>query len=287
MLLLGLLPVALRRPLAGALARTWWYACPIRKQTVLSNLARAFPERDAAWRRDTAIRCMRHFIWMLLESREGGARDEAYYRSKVCEVAGEENLLRAREAGRGAVIGITAHLGNWELFGAYQAVVKKDKVAVLAKPMHNPLANRRITEAREKTGMRVIQFSRNMRPVLKAIQEKYLVGFLADQDARRNGIFVPFFGEPASTFTGPALFAHHCDVPFFMATCVRVGDGERYRIRFYPPVAPDPKADRDVDIERLTRIHVKLLEEAIRECPEQYFWFHKRWKSRPKTKKIA
>ena len=156
-------------------------------------------------------------------------------------------------------------------------------MAVLAKPLHNPLIERRVANARKERKYEVI-YTRgdDLRSIIRIARQGRPLGFVADQDARRTGLFVDFFGRPASTFQGPAVFAHRLGIPLLFGTCCRTAPRGPFRMRFAPPILPDPKADREQEVARLTRAHVALLEQAIREHPEQYFWFHKRWKTRPR-----
>jgi KDO2-lipid IV(A) lauroyltransferase len=277
-------PVAWLPGLARFLALFWDLVLPFRKKTVLRNLEYAFPERPRAWRRKTARRCAEHFAGMALEFarlRRGGP--EALRRRVAPEIEGIERYEAARAGGTSFII-VSGHLGNWEIATSYLAAFHGLRMAVLAKPLHNPLVEREVERVRRSRGYEVIVTRDFLRPIARVVREKRPLGFLADQDARKSGIFVPFFGKPASTFQGPALFAYRFNLPVLVTTCLRSKRDGRYHIRFLPPIHPDPKADRDAEIERLTRAHVDLLEAAIREAPEQYFWFHRRWKTQPKKR---
>jgi KDO2-lipid IV(A) lauroyltransferase len=106
------------------------------------------------------------------------------------------------------------------------------------------------------------------------------VALLADQDARRSGIFVNFFGTPASTFQGPAQFAYRAGCPIVCCYIVRRKD-ETHTAVFFPPIYPRADGERDAEIRRLTEEHTKILEGYVSRYPDHYFWAHKRWRTKP------
>jgi len=104
---------------------------------------------------------------------------------------------------------------------------------------------------------------------------------LPDQDARRAGIHVPFFGRPASTHTGPARLAIAANAPIGVGVMERSGRG-RFRARVLRVLTPDPSAEEEAEVRRLTVEMTKALEEAIRGRPDHWYWLHRRWKTPPK-----
>ncbi|MBN1865743.1 lysophospholipid acyltransferase family protein [Candidatus Sumerlaeota bacterium] len=280
----GLSP-AVQRATARFLSWVWFYVLPLRKRVVLENLARAFPDRPFRWRRRTARRCFQHFVRMMGFEFPAMLRfDKADFRRWLPAIEGMEHCDAAGGDTRSWIF-VSGHLGNWELGVARLAVVEGQRTTVLAKPLHNPLVERDVARVRRERGYDVVYTRDNMRPVVTAVRQGRALAFLADQDARRAGIMAPFFSVPASTATGPAYFAHRLNLPIVVGFCVRDKGTDAYRLRFYPPIVPNPEADRETEIERLTRAHVALLEQAIREAPEQYFWFHRRWKTQPREAK--
>jgi KDO2-lipid IV(A) lauroyltransferase len=103
---------------------------------------------------------------------------------------------------------------------------------------------------------------------------------LGDQDARRNGVFVPFMGRLASTPTGPAWLSLATGAPIVFGTCLRAPDG-RYAARLFPPLFPEGDAADVEAVRALTARHTELLEREVRARPESWFWLHKRWKTAP------
>jgi KDO2-lipid IV(A) lauroyltransferase len=97
---------------------------------------------------------------------------------------------------------------------------------------------------------------------------------------------VDFFGTPASTAEGAAMFAHRLNLPLLCTFSIRNNDALRtLRIEIAPAIFPDPTTERDADVLRLTQTHAKYLEDVVRRHPGSYFWLHRRWKTRPKNKR--
>lgn len=284
----------------------------VRRRVVEENLRRAFPDAPEAWHRKIAARVFPHIareaVALLLLS--GLSTDRV--RSRI-RFEGRELVRDAVEAGRGGII-LTGHIGNWEVGGGATALSGIPLDAVV-QAQSNPLVDRRLRRTREMLGVRVIYRQDAPREVLRSLRRGRMVALLADQNARAGGVFVDFFGVPASTARGPAIFARRTGAPVILATAVRLpGWRARYRLRFRlldagdaddaeeasegvasggradvaedgggggdAPVLRDP-ARRD---EELIRRYHAALEEAIREVPEQYFWPHKRWKTRPEDR---
>lgn len=249
----------------------------IRRDVVDQNLLRAFPEKDVAWRERVARESYRHLGREGLAIAALGSRSAAEIRERT-PITGWDRLKDAIDRGRGVVM-VTAHFGNWELAGASLAV-RGIGVDGIVQRQRNPFVDRDIVAVREALGFRVIDRRHASKLVLPALQEGRVVGFVADQDARRNGVFVPFFGTPASTHRGAALFAIRSGAPLFVGVAIRRDDGT------YDCRASEIEADRsgplDAAVLRLTAAFTLRLEDEIRTAPEQYFWMHKRWKTRPR-----
>lgn len=264
-----------RNRLGTGLGRLGYSGVRIRRSLVESQLRHAFPDRDERWIRETARAAYEHLgreTLAMLSAAERGV-DEVRART---DVEGLDDLEHALGLGRGVVIA-TGHFGNWEIGGAAVAA-RGVALDVVAQRQANPLFDRRIVESRQRLGMRVIERGRAPREALRALRNGRAVAFVADQNAGRHGVFVPFFGRSASTHRGPALLALRADAPMFIGTAERVGD--RYMIRLVP-IEVDRSGPLTAAEERLTAAFTAALEAQIRRAPEQYFWHHRRWKTRP------
>lgn len=250
----------------------------IRRRVVDRQIAAAFPELSEAEVARIARGAYAHLGRVVGESavvpslgREGALR-------MFESVAGWEHVERAIDRGRGLIL-VTGHVGNWELAGTYVAS-RGVPVDVIVRRMANPLFDAFLNDTRLRLGMTVVYDQEAVRRTPRALNAGRAVGILADQGGKGiAAIHVPFFGRPARTPHGPAVFALRGDVPLVFAVAVREPSGS-YRMSF-EPVLVERTGDRERDIEAVVRRYTGILERWVRAYPEQYFWHHHRWKRQP------
>jgi KDO2-lipid IV(A) lauroyltransferase len=184
----------------------------------------------------------------------------------------------ALSQGRGLIF-VTGHLGNWELGGAYLAA-RGLPIDAIVRRMKNPLFDRYLTETRSRFGIHVVHDADAVRRTPRSLREGRAVVFLADQGVLGlASTFVPFFGRPAKTPRGPAVFALRLNVPVVFGAAVRQPSG-KYRLVFEPVEVVDT-GDRDRDVDAIVARYTATLERWVRRYPEQYFWHHRRWRRQP------
>ncbi len=274
----GLMALGTPRDLraAEALGRGFCRTVGLRRAVVRANLRRAFPAAPDGWIRETAAAAYAHFTREMLVA----MRFPDLSRDEVLATGRGEDLeaLRAAVAGGRGVVVATGHFGNWE--AGIQAIAARGiPCAAVAQRQKNPLFDAAMNRGRERFGTVVIDRRHATRGALRALARGRAVFFVADQNAGSHGVFVPFFGHLASTHRGPALLAARAGVPVFAMVHRRVGDWS-YRIETRR-VADAVPTDPDEGVRAVTAEFTAFLEEQIRRAPEQYFWFHRRWKSRP------
>lgn len=235
----------------------------------------AFPERDRGWVEATARACFEHVgrESLSLAALARGGVDEVRRRVEVFE--GLDALRAAVDEGRGVVIA-SGHFGNWELAGSAMPAFGLPADAVMQR-LKNPRLTTFIQELRARLGMGLINRVDAWDPMIESLAARRIVAFVADQDARHRGVFVPFFGRLASTHRSPALLALRTGAPFFVGGANRVGN-RRYHawaVRLDPP----PGVGVKEQVADLTRRWTAELERRVRLYPEQYFWHHRRWKT--------
>lgn len=187
-------------------------------------------------------------------------------------------LANARASG--AVV-LTAHLGNWELF-AYAHALFGHPVTVVHRPMRNGRIDEAIIGVRSRSGTRSIAKKAAAREAIRALRNGEMVAIPADQNqTRRYGVFADLFGLPASTTPGPARLAMLTGAPIYPAFLIRDGETDRHRLEFFPALPMAETGDRDADIATNTRRCNAVIEQMLRAHPEQWIWFHKRWRTRP------
>ena len=195
----------------------------------------------------------------------------------MLEIEGIEHLEQALAEGKGVVV-FTGHFGNWELMGAVVASLGYPVDAV-ARKQNSSGADEFMAEVRRQYGLRIHERGFSLRAAFRALKQGRMLALLADQDARGRGWFVDFFNQPSSTFSGPVQLAQRLGAPIVPAFFVRT-DRPGYRLVFCPPrqVAPDASIEEmQNQLQELTT----TLEDTIRQYPEQWFWIHRRWKTKP------
>ncbi len=181
--------------------------------------------------------------------------------------------------GKGVVL-VGSHFGNWELMAAAGALAGYP-ISAVAKPMKHSFWNDVINEIREASGVKIIARDGSAFSIVKRLKRNEIVGILADQNMRRQNVFVDFFGMKASTTTGPALLALKTGAALVPAFMLRNGSG-KYRLIIEEPVQVTPTGDLEADTVSLTQKHAAVLEEYVRKYPSQWLWLHRRWRTRPK-----
>jgi KDO2-lipid IV(A) lauroyltransferase len=150
----------------------------------------------------------------------------------------------------------------------------------IARPLDNPYLDRYLNRFRTGTGQEIVSKYDVLRQMGEFLHRNKIVIFLADQDARRHGLFVPFFGRPASTFKAPAVMALRHGVPLLMADIYRTGFFRHEGI-VHPPLEIPPGMKGEEAVRHLVTAYTARLEGFVRRHPEQYLWLHRRWKTRP------
>ncbi|RJP85267.1 MAG: hypothetical protein C4518_16730 [Desulfobacteraceae bacterium] len=188
------------------------------------------------------------------------------------------HLEQAMREGNGMIL-LTAHFGNWEMLGAW-LTWKGFPLRVVGKPLTNPRLDDLITETRNQAGYINIARGTETREIIKTLKQGCPLGILMDQDTRVKGVFVDFFGKKANTPVGPVLLARRFKIPIIPAF-MHLEPDMTYHVECLPPIIPsetgDPEHDILADVQRCTAVY----EAIIREYPEQWVWFHQRWRRRP------
>jgi KDO2-lipid IV(A) lauroyltransferase len=199
----------------------------------------------------------------------------------LLEVENEEALTKAIQAEKGVIL-LAMHSGNWELISAYaKRSGLKMKAATTNFP--DPRINELIESQREHGNMEILRrgTSSAIRKLLSCLREKEVLVLAIDQDTNVLSTWVPFFGIPAKTPVGAAVFALKTGASVVSYNVIRQPNGT-FRMRFETLgnfVRQHPEMEQDVySVTRKMNLH---LEQRIREHPQQWAWFHRRWRHRP------
>ncbi|MCA6072372.1 MAG: lysophospholipid acyltransferase family protein [Endomicrobium sp.] len=263
------------------LAFVLFHFVPVRKNQVLQNITLSFPEKSRkeviAIARKTYKTFTKVFVDMFFISKMPDSEIEKML------IYDNEVIDKTLARGKGLVL-LSAHFGNWELSAL--AFAKKYTVALIVAKQSNDFVDMMINSFRNKKGFNVIDFQRDdkmsFRRIVGALRKNQVLAILGDQDAGRQGIFLPFFGRLASTPKGPAFFAIRAGSPIITAFGVRQKDGSmKMKVKEIPMPST---GDEEKDIEIINSIYNNRLEKVIRENPDQWFWFHRRWNTLPNEK---
>ncbi len=185
-----------------------------------------------------------------------------------------ERLDGALAEGRGCII-ITAHYGNWELL-ARKLVISGYKVNVIARDSDDPGMTGIATRIRESAGYRVFDKDQPIVGAFRGLKNNEILGILPDQN-ESEGIFVDFFGRPASTAVGPALLSLRSGAPIVPVFAPATTNG-KYKATAYPRIEFSSTGDSDRDVHDLTALINEAIEQQIRRDPSKWLWLHDRWK---------
>jgi Kdo2-lipid IVA lauroyltransferase/acyltransferase len=257
-----------------------WWTLRSRRTVAIGNLTRAFGgELGRADIGRLARRSFHHVGMNIAEVCVLLFRSRATLLRRM-ELVGHEHLEKAAAEGKGILL-LSAHLGNWELL-ALAHVLSAFELSIVVRPLDEPLLQRLAERFRRRSGVELIGKRRALRDILDALRRGRMVGILLDQNSSRSeGVFVPFFGVPASTSKGLAIISLRSGAPVVPVFIRRV-DGGHHRVEVEPPL-PVPA---DGDVRAYTAAFTRTIEAAIRRTPEQWFWMHERWRTQPRPEML-
>ena len=262
----------------GRIARLVYKPFGIRRGVVERQIAAAFPGQSPAAVVSLAGRSYESLGRTSIETATMPGTSAKEILERVERVEGWEFVERGLAQGTGVIL-VTGHLGNWELGGAYFAA-RGVPIDVVARGMANPIFEAYVNRTRRKIGMEVIHDKDAVRRTPRSLRDNRCVAFVSDHDALGlASTFVPFFGRPAKTPRGPAVFALRFAVPVLFVAIVRERSG-KYAV-LIEPVPVHPTGDREADIDAIVLAYTQMLEHYVRQYPDQYFWQHRRWRRQP------
>ena len=244
----------------------------------MANLQAVFGDAlSPAGAQELARRAFQHFAMVMIEiaffSRL--VRPSTFRKHvRFCNLDVVEN---ARRNGQG-VIFVTAHFGNWELGGVVMAHLGR-RLHSVYRPLDNPLLDRYVIRTRRMSTQQVIPRKGALAKLLRVLRRGGDVAFLVDQHAGSEGVWVDFFGRPASTTPAPALLSLRTNAPIITAYTRRIDRGFKFEMVLDRPIQVESTGDRQRDVERITTAINARIESYIRRAPEQWLWLHRRWRT--------
>lgn len=280
---LGVLPRWMARATGARMAAILLWFRPSLRRTALFNLRLAFPEWTKARRRRTLRGLVRQIGWMAAEF----AHFPKYSRENIKRLVvldGFENFAAAQARRRG-ILFLTGHMSAWEL-APFAHALYGHPLHFLVRPIDNARVDALVNRYRCLSGNRPIEKNQSARTILGVLREGGTVGILADHNTSpEEGVFVNFFGIPASTTTGVARIALRTDAAVLPGYLCWDENLRKYRLRFEPTVELARTGDEQKDILENTQRFTRVVEEYARAHPDQWLWVHKRWNNRPPGEK--
>jgi len=240
------------------------------------NLALAFPNMVEDERRRMAREVSHHFGRVALDTLRIQRLGPDELLREVTAV-GEEHVNVAASGDRG-IIYLTAHLGLWEVAGLAGGLIRSEPILAVNRPLDNPLLEDEVTRFRGRFGNVPLGKRNILRAILRQLADKGSVAFLIDQRVTaRVGVEVPFFGQPTLTHPILARVVRKMRAPVVPVCALWEGPG-RYSLTAFEPVLPDDLTEEELADVPLTARLSAIIERMIRQRPEQYLWFHDRWR---------
>ena len=275
---LSAIPRELRRDILVGMFRLFYYLSPRQRFITIHNLRRAFPEKSVNEIKKVARGAYRTLAITVADFFEIPSLTKDNIGNLV-EVEGLEYYTKALEKNKGILL-LGAHFSNWELTAAAISLVLKPAV-ITYRPLDSPTLDNLVLWVRSCTGNVLIDKEHAMRKMLRGLAHNEIVATMIDQNmAWHEGVFVDFFGRPACTTNGLALLALHMDAPVVPGYILRLENG-KYRMVIKEEIAVIRTGDKDADILINTQNFSRFIEDTVREYPDQWFWMHQRWKTKP------
>ncbi len=278
LMILGLIVRSMSRRKSTALAHFIgsfvFHILKVRRPLVEENLVLTFPEKSRDEILDIARQVYRNQAENIIEILRLPMIKTAEDAARLVDIDGRLLLEKTVALHKGGVI-VSAHFGNWELFGLCGGLLVAPLVAVI-KPLKNPEVNNQINAWRTRFGNRMVYDAQAVREGLRTLQSGGLLSILGDQSDRNGAFFMEFLGRRAPVFLGPAFLALKAKVPLFVCMCHRTGDG-RYAVDIEEIDMTGLGSSR-ADAEQLAGRYTKVMERYIYRYPEEWFWLHDRWK---------
>jgi KDO2-lipid IV(A) lauroyltransferase len=271
---ISLLPLPMLAWCGDSLGVVLYYIHPGRREIATINICKCFPELTPEAQKQMVKSNFRVFGQALLDM--GIAWWASPQRlGRLVKISGREHYDRAIADGKNVIL-LVPHFVGLEI-GVVRLSQERPMCAVF-RHVDNEVLRLFMEKGRTRFGLTLIEYNKPLITLVKKVREGLPLYYLPDQDARkRSPAFAPFFGIPTATFTALGRLAKITAAVVIPCFCRQLPGGKGYEIAFEPPLAGFPTNDPVNDAERMNR----EIERAVRETPEQYFWLHKRFKTRP------
>ncbi|MFL5329291.1 MAG: lysophospholipid acyltransferase family protein [Gemmataceae bacterium] len=278
------LPMTWARGLANMLAALAFRVDRRHRDVAKENLRHAFPNRYDDTQLDELVKNVyRHFVGLVVEIAVLPRKLHTHNWRKYMDLENGHLILDGLTSSRPLLI-VTGHFGNWELAGFALGLLGFKTYAV-ARVLDNPHLEKFLKSFRQKTGQTILAKKGDFDQMQDLLTAGAAIATLADQDAGPRGLFVDYFGRPASTFKSIALLAMEYNVPLLVIGTPKISPPMYYHVVAEDFIDPAEYADRPDAAKAITQRYTHAIERLVRRDPGQYFWLHRRWKHQPPVRK--
>jgi KDO2-lipid IV(A) lauroyltransferase len=263
------------RRLASVLARVLFYLIRVRRNVVISNISKAFPEKKADEIRKIAFENYRNTLITFFEMMVCSSLSN----NEVLEQMEHESFIKLNEeiANHKSLLLVTAHLGGWEFSIVSLPLIIKRIFNVLVREQSNPGVTEWLRKSRSSSGCNIIPANISIRHLYEALKREEIVIIAGDQRGDAHGQRFSFFNTSTALYTGLATISVKTNSPIVAYCFVRLPDN-KYKVDFKRiDLASDIK-EKETRINKITQNYISFVESVVIQNPEQYFWMHKLWK---------
>lgn len=275
--IIRILPYGLALGVGWLMAAIAFHVFRFRRRQAIARIAEVFGDQySPRGRLRIAWISLRNFAFCAVDMIRIPSITVDWMSRHVSEHEQSTNMLAKHAAtGTGAILACP-HMGSWEIAGIV-AQLSQLPIFFITGKQKNPIVDRYLNRLRGSTGIPTVQRGSSLlKSVIRRLKNGEILGFMPDVRMLTEGVKVTFFGKEANVVGGMGLFARQTRSPIFPTICTRVG-WTHHRMRCLSPVWPDLTIDKQQDWQRMTQLVFNEIEAAIREHPEQWFWFNKRW----------
>ena len=239
---------------------------PKRKQVAMKNLSIAFPDKSIEEIKNIIKKTYQHYMIVLFDF----LRHKSFDDKNIFIDKQTEKILSMKNG----LIFMTAHIGNWEMI--IPILNKYKKITAIAKVQKNSGGDRFISEMRNLNNVTLLPLGSSTVEMINALNNDQLLALASDQNAGVKGVRVPFFGKELSIPKGAAYFYHKTQLPIIIGFCMLNNDNT-YTFKLEKLVFDNKYENIEELFKEVGIKYNTILENKIKEYPEQYFWFHKKW----------
>ena len=271
------IPLGLRKKLFISAFRLFYHCSAKQRLIALHNLRCAYPEKSVDEIVAIAKGVYKHIAIVASEFFELPYITKETL-SEWVEFEGLENFNDALAENKG-ILSVLAHFGNWELMPIVLPMAAQP-AHIIYRPLDSPILDDMMAWVRTLHGNTLIAKEGSAKTIRRLLGKNKVIAILSDQNvAAREGVFVDFFGRPACTAVGTAVLAMRTGAPVLPAFTPRMANG-KYKFIIKPPVEISVTGDNKADILTNTQRFTRVVEDMVREYPDQWFWIHQRWKTK-------